>query len=90
METPEALVQHVSNMDQITAEMEQLLPSAPKNSEVGLESHRWLRTLAALQSHRQLNDAPITNIRNVIQASIDFVKVRVLRSLLHLREHVNG
>ena len=74
VETPEALIQHIANMDdQITAEKGALLPSAPKHSDVGLEASKWTRTLAALKKHRQVINKAVTNIRNTIQASIDYV-----------------
>ena len=74
METPQALIPHVANMDQMTAEIGDLLPTAPKHSEVGLEAGKWARTLAALKGHRQLNNNAVTELRNTIQASIDYVR----------------
>ena len=50
--TPQGLIKHVAALDQITAEMETLLPSAPKHKEISLEADKWARTLAALQRHR--------------------------------------
>ena len=45
----------------------------PKHEEIGLGADKWVRTLTALQRHRQLNNNAITNIRDTIQASIEYV-----------------
>ena len=75
METPQGLIQHVQVLDQITAELEALLPTAPKHEEVGLEADKWARTLAALRRHRQLHDNALTAIRDTIRASIRHVNM---------------
>ena len=71
VETPQGLIQHVKVMDQITAELEALLPTAPKHEQIGLEVEKWARTLAAFQRHRQFNQNALTTIRDTIQASIE-------------------
>ena len=40
VDTPHGLIQHVQVLDQIIAELEALLPTAPKHEEIGLEADR--------------------------------------------------
>ena len=75
MDTPEGPINLVRDLDQISAELEALLPEAPRHEEVGLEADKWSRTLAALSRHRQLNDNALTNVRDSVKASIDHVNV---------------